>query len=323
MTDVVQARKVGAKTHGSGDGSAGRVRHEPLQQSEQMSDLEGLHLSEAGVLPPPKPARRPWLWAVMGTVTTAAIAAGIAYYVHSLSFESTDDAFIDGHIIPVSSRVAGHVAKVCITDNQQVQEGDLLAELDAADFETRLAAAEAAWQAAQAAGKARTTAVASATAELEQSKADLMAAETREERTKAHWKRIESLVPEHAASQDSLEEAAAVARVARAETAAMREKVNAKQLAIEQAKSAAAAADGSVRQAEAEREQARLNRSYTKLFAPISGYVTAQERRGRGIRSGRSAVAGTGRPGRVGSRQFQGNAVDQNAAGPTRCRDRR
>jgi membrane fusion protein (multidrug efflux system) len=166
------------------------------------------------------------------------------------------------------------VAKVCVTDNQQVAEGDLLAELDPPDFETRLAAAEAALQAAQATSQARATAVVAATADWEQSKADLLAAEARQQRADTRLKRIESLVPEHAASQDSLEEATAAAHVMHAEVTAMREKVSAKQSAVGQAKSAATAAESSVRQAQAEVKQAALNHSYTKIYAPISGLVT-------------------------------------------------
>ncbi len=210
----------------------------------------------------------------MSAAAIAAAGAGTAYYVYSLSYETTDDAFIDGHVVPVSSRVPGHVAKVYVTDNQQVAKGDLLAELDPLDFETRLAAAAAALQAAQATSQARATGVVAAEADWQQSKADLVAAEARQQRAEARLKRIESLVPEHAASQDSLDEATAAAHVAHADVAAMREKINARQSAVEQAKSAATAAESSVRQAEAERKQASLNHSYTKVYAPISGLVT-------------------------------------------------
>ena len=135
-------------------------------------------------------------------------------------------------------------------------------------------AAEAALQAAQATSKARATGIAAARADWEQSKADLVAAEAREQRANAHLKRIEALVPEHAASRESLDEATAAAHVAHADVTATREKINAKQSAIEQAKSAATAAESAVRQAEAELKQARLNHSYTKIYAPISGHVT-------------------------------------------------
>ena len=166
------------------------------------------------------------------------------------------------------------MAKVYVEDNQLVNEGDLLAELDPSDFETRLTAADAAMHAAQATGKSRATGVAAAQADWEQSKAELVAAEAREQQAHAHLKRIESLVPEHAASQDSLEAATAAANVAHADVIAMREKINSKQSAVEQAKSAVIATDSAVRQAEAEVKQAKLNCSYTKIYAPIPGHVT-------------------------------------------------
>jgi membrane fusion protein (multidrug efflux system) len=81
-------------------------------------------------------------------------------------------------------------------------------------------------------------------------------------------------VPEHAASQDTLEEVTAAAHVAQADVTAIRERINSKQSAVEQAKSAAAAAESSVHQAQAEVEQARLNRSYATIRAPQAGHVT-------------------------------------------------
>ena len=69
---------------------------------------------------------------------------GIRYWLYSRSHESTDDAFIDGHIIQISPKVSGYVAKIYVADNQQVKEGDLIAELDARDYEVRLQQAKAA-----------------------------------------------------------------------------------------------------------------------------------------------------------------------------------
>ena len=92
---------------------------------------------------------------MLGVAAVVGIGGGVAYYLYSLSYESTDDAFVDGHVVAVSPRVAGHVAKVYVTDNQWVNQGDLLAELDPRDFEARLAAAEAALAAARAGQKSR------------------------------------------------------------------------------------------------------------------------------------------------------------------------
>jgi membrane fusion protein, multidrug efflux system len=58
-----------------------------------------------------------------------ALAAG-AWYVHAQTYESTDDAQIDGHINAVSSRISGNVAKVYVEDNQTVHAGQVLVDLD-------------------------------------------------------------------------------------------------------------------------------------------------------------------------------------------------
>lgn len=66
------------------------------------------------------------------------------YYLHARAHESTDDAFVEGHVIPVSPHLAGHIHAVHVQDNQAVDKGDLLVELDPADFEVRLELARAA-----------------------------------------------------------------------------------------------------------------------------------------------------------------------------------
>jgi membrane fusion protein (multidrug efflux system) len=276
MAEVVLERETTSKKKTNGNGHSMDICSD---HADRLPNLEHVHVDEpkpskTETIVPVKPSTRPWLWALMGAAGVAATAVGIGYYIHSLAFESTDDAFIEGHIIPVSARVSGHVATVHVADNQYVQKGDLIAELDSSDYKTRLAAAEAALGADHATSKARATGVAAALADLEQIKADLVAAEAREVRAKARLKRIESLVPERAASQDSLDEATAGVNVAVADTKSIREKINAKQSALEQAKSAVTAAQNAVRQMEAELEQAKLNHSYTKVYAPIAGHVT-------------------------------------------------
>jgi membrane fusion protein (multidrug efflux system) len=105
---------------------------------------------------PPKPGRRTKTWVAIGSLVIVTVAVSVAYYLYALGHESTDDAFIEGHVVPISPRVAGHVAKVCVNDNDLVAAGQVLVELDPADFETRLAAATAALQAASAGQTSRT-----------------------------------------------------------------------------------------------------------------------------------------------------------------------
>lgn len=76
-------------------------------------------------------------------VLLLAIAGGTWWYLHSRTFESTDNAFVEGEIVQISPRVGGQVVQVHVSDNQHVKRGDLLVEIDPADFEARLAEARA------------------------------------------------------------------------------------------------------------------------------------------------------------------------------------
>ncbi|HJP94676.1 MAG TPA: HlyD family secretion protein [Pyrinomonadaceae bacterium] len=101
--------------------------------------------------------KRPTVIVIAAVVLLIGIIGGIRYWLYARSHETTDDAFIDGHIIQVSPKVSGYVAKVYVSDNQQVKAGDLLVELDARDYEVRLQQAKAALEAGIAkANEART-----------------------------------------------------------------------------------------------------------------------------------------------------------------------
>jgi membrane fusion protein, multidrug efflux system len=84
------------------------------------------------------------LLAVASIVLLIGIIIGVRYWRYSRSHESTDDAFIDGHIIQVSPKASGYISKIYVNDNQQVKAGDLIVELDARDYEVRLRQAQAA-----------------------------------------------------------------------------------------------------------------------------------------------------------------------------------
>jgi membrane fusion protein (multidrug efflux system) len=71
------------------------------------------------------------------------IAISIPLYRHYAAWESTDNAQIDGYVYPVSSRVAGYVTRVTADDNQYVEAGTVLVQLDSKDYEVALANAKA------------------------------------------------------------------------------------------------------------------------------------------------------------------------------------
>lgn len=90
--------------------------------------------------PPPVPARRGRrrafliFFAVLLVIGTGALL----YWLHARNFESTDDAQVDGHLIPVTSRVDGTVVHVYIDNNQAVTAGQTLVDLDPRDYQVSL-----------------------------------------------------------------------------------------------------------------------------------------------------------------------------------------
>jgi membrane fusion protein (multidrug efflux system) len=119
-------------------------------------ELEAM-MREGEAAPPddqqPAQTKRPFykrgrVMILLGLFLAVGLIFGVRYYVHASTHESTDDAFIDGHVVQISPTVTGHILKVYITDNQHVKKGDLLAEIDPRDYEARLAQAQAALQAA-------------------------------------------------------------------------------------------------------------------------------------------------------------------------------
>lgn len=102
--------------------------------------------------PRPKSRRR---FIIIGLVAVAIVVA-LLFWWHSTYYEDTDDAQINGHIIQLSARISGHVVKVNVEENQYVDAGTVVAELDPKDYQTaveqdqaNLASAEAAYEAAR------------------------------------------------------------------------------------------------------------------------------------------------------------------------------
>jgi membrane fusion protein, multidrug efflux system len=154
---------------------------------------------------------------LIGIVIGVLVLAGIGYYWYSSYYETTDDAFIEGHIIYISARVPGHVNHVLIDDNQLVKQGDLLVEIDPRDYEARLAQALGSYQAAVARSKLAQvnidlTKVTSAS-ELEQAQAGL---ETAVAAKAAAQSRAEQAAAQVASAQAFVEQARADVQAAQA-----------------------------------------------------------------------------------------------------------
>ncbi len=96
--------------------------------------------------PPPKNSSRKFI-----ILTVFLVLAGIGLYLwlHSLNRVSTDDAQVDGHIIPISSKIYGKIGAVLIDDNQQVKKGQVLVRIDPQDYQVKVDQERAALAVAQ------------------------------------------------------------------------------------------------------------------------------------------------------------------------------
>ncbi len=94
----------------------------------------------------PKSRRR---FIVIGVIALLVVGA-LLFWWHSTYYEDTDDAQVNGHLIQISSRIAGQIIKVNVEENQEVKKGDVLVEIDPKDFQVAVAQAEANLQSAEA-----------------------------------------------------------------------------------------------------------------------------------------------------------------------------
>src|SRR5947209_1145228 len=122
-------------------------------------------------------------FAIMGVVVLALLGFGVRRYVYGLSHVSTDNAQVDGHIIPILPKVGGFVAEVRVDENHRVKGGDTLVVLDDRDYQVRLAQAEADLAAALATVSNRSR-VGQAEAQVEQAQANASKAHADLERIK-------------------------------------------------------------------------------------------------------------------------------------------
>ena len=92
------------------------------------------------------------IWIVVAVLVT--VVGGVILWRYLSGYESTDDAQVDAHLYPVSARISGYVVKVNVDDNQHVQKGAVLVEIDPKDYEVAVAKAQADLASAEATAQA-------------------------------------------------------------------------------------------------------------------------------------------------------------------------
>ncbi|MGD0350561.1 MAG: HlyD family secretion protein [Verrucomicrobiota bacterium] len=230
----------------------------------------------------------PWfIWPATG-VLAVLLFFGLDYLVTALTHESTDDAFIEGHVVSIAPRISGQVSAVHVLDNQMVHSNELLVGIDPADYSTAAAqkqssadAQEANYTAFLAALDLMSVKVATAEATADQSKADADAAQATDARAQADFQRSQELRKQNTISQQEFDAAQAAVREADANLAAAKQKAIADVSKIKEAKAQLDATKAAVgmalaqfRQSQANVQAAQLDLSYTKIYAPCDGRVT-------------------------------------------------
>lgn len=177
---------------------------------------------------------------------------GLAFYIHSSHYQHTDDAYLESHMVQVAPKVSGQIIEVYIDDNDKVKAGDLVAKIDPADYKVRYDELNAQYEKTM----------------FQQSvaKANLNAANSEIELAQKDLNRYRKLYEAGAVSKQILDSQQTKYDLAVAHQHQAQNDV------FSNAKNKVADAD--LKRIKAQKDLAKLNLSYTNIYAPQDGYVT-------------------------------------------------
>jgi membrane fusion protein (multidrug efflux system) len=254
----------------------------------------------------PRSRRKLWIGLVLAAVILA--AAGLFAYMHYQGRVSTDNAQIDGHIVPVASKIYGTVAEVLVNDNQLVKAGQVLVRIDPRDYQARVDQAKAAlaYAESQARGASagvplttQTTASGtsealaqlsaaqaevvraqvehqrSSTADIAAAQANVASAQAQAERAQADLNRMKPLAEKEEISKQQYDAYVASARVASSQLNAVQQQFEAARQNAETKKAAVAAAQAKVAQASAGVQTSRANQGQVAVRTAEVGSANA------------------------------------------------
>jgi len=224
--------------------------------------------------------RKKWIAPLVAVIVLGALVWGVQKWMYARAHESTDDAQVEGHIIPVLSKVGGYVNAVTVQDNDSVRAGATLVSIDDAEYKVRLAQSDAELAAARAAaGTGRNTgqaeaAVATATSQQAALDAQIAAARANEAKALSDLQRMKELATKQIVSQQQLDAAQAAASAATANLQAVEKQAAAGGSSVVNARAGVRVALARLEAAQAARDNAALQLSYTTVTAPVSGVVS-------------------------------------------------
>jgi membrane fusion protein (multidrug efflux system) len=189
------------------------------------------------------------------------------------AMQTTNDAYVRADMTRLSSRVAGEVVAVAVDDFQHVKAGDLLVQIDPADYEAQVAQAEAAVAAAQAALDNLANQVELQYATIAQAEAQQVAAAAQEVEARQEQERQQSLSQTEAGTRQKLEQATAAYAKAGADVRASRAVIAAQRHQLEVLSGTKKQRAADLEGAKAALAAAELKLGYTKIVAPFDGVV--------------------------------------------------
>lgn len=218
-------------------------------------------------------ARWPWIGAIM---VSAVFIIIVLFLIFTPTADVwTDDAYVQVHYAEISPRVSGKITKLMVTDNQSVKAGQLLVQLDDQDQTTALRQAQAQLRSAQAGLDNAASMLARQPALIDQAQAQISIIAAQMILSRANKKRFDDLALTGAGSAQQQQQADSVLATQQAQLVAARAALAATNLQTNVLKASVAAAQANMAEDQARLAQARLDLSYTRIAAPLSGTVDA------------------------------------------------
>jgi membrane fusion protein (multidrug efflux system) len=223
----------------------------------------------------PGPLRNPLVLLGIGVVAVIVLIGVIVWWLDARRWQSTDDAYVDGHIVHMAPQIAGVVVRVYVTDNAEVRAGQPLADIDPATFSAQYRQANAQAQQVGAQIGQQQAQVVAARASLQQAQADAAASAAPAQQAAddlVRYRRLQAIAP-GAVSAQQLDQALQTARNTAAQHLSALKKVQnaAAQVRVAAAQIGALEAQQAASQAQA--QQSHITLGYTRLAAPIDGHI--------------------------------------------------
>lgn len=212
----------------------------------------------------------------LAVFSIVALAAGVLFFIYSVTYVSTDDAYIESHSVKISSKVPGNAIKLYFDDNQKVQKGQLLLQIDTDDYKVRNEQATAAVEGAKAQISVAEKQILQSKANLEQINAEINSIKAEYSLAEADLGRYAKLYETNAASKQDLDRAMTNYKSVKSKLDSYAKKASAAQQQVSISSSQHEIAMASIKQLKASVKKTNLDLSYTKIYAPASGIVTVK-----------------------------------------------